>query len=171
MATTTTDLLSLPQELLIMVVVATDHNDLLSLRLTCKKLESASRDTFALQFFTNRRIVVLENSVKALSDITKHEFFASYLDTISINSAAVSPLSQNTDQHYQLLQQAFHNVTARGNQMSLCIFDAIDSSDLQKTHGFERLHAIPPSKAWSCAPSAQRSSILRWRPPPWRRSL
>jgi hypothetical protein len=76
-------LLSLPAETLITIASFVSAKDLFSFRATCRRLEQASRDSFAADFFEVRRIFIGQFSLDNLTTISQ-SVMANYVKKIII---------------------------------------------------------------------------------------
>ncbi|KAI4841075.1 hypothetical protein E4T44_07863 [Aureobasidium sp. EXF-8845] len=107
---TTARIPHLPNEVLYVA-----DEDILNLRLSAKVFHYVTADRFAVTFFEKRAYDMSTKGLKALVNITEHPSFARHIRSIVIgHGGKVSPTKHNN-----YLDQAFQNLAAIGNPISL----------------------------------------------------
>jgi hypothetical protein len=112
---TDTHNLHLPNEILYEIVDYVADEDILNLRLSASVFQYITADRFAATFFENRAYDVSAKGLKALVKITEHPSFARHIGTIIISHGGRFTLTR----HNNYLEQAFQNLAAVGNTISL----------------------------------------------------
>ncbi|KAI1471003.1 uncharacterized protein F4812DRAFT_412341 [Daldinia caldariorum] len=77
-------LLRFPCELVVHTASYLSADDLFSLRLTCRCVESFLFETFSVEFFSDRRFMVNEYSLQCLLNISKHPYLSKRLSNLTI---------------------------------------------------------------------------------------
>ncbi|KAF2136604.1 uncharacterized protein K452DRAFT_258856 [Aplosporella prunicola CBS 121167] len=81
-------LLDLPPELLLRISAHLTTEELGSLRLTCKPVETTLFDSFAKEFFIKRQFMIEQYSLQALIDIASHPALSKWLSHVIIGLEA-----------------------------------------------------------------------------------
>lgn len=84
-------LLSLPDELLINIVGALDHDDLFDFRWVCRKFLAISLDDFCARCFSHLSIDYDSNGLHKLVDITARPHLLKRLDHVSFAAVTIGP--------------------------------------------------------------------------------
>ncbi|KAH0344726.1 hypothetical protein KCU81_g4593, partial [Aureobasidium melanogenum] len=105
----------LPNEILYEIAGYVDDEDILNLRLSAKVFEYITNDRFATTFFGDRAYELSPEGLEALVKITEHSVFAPHIRTVVIGHGG----KHSSAKYHDLLDQAFRNLAAHGNAISI----------------------------------------------------
>ncbi|KAH0342294.1 hypothetical protein KCU83_g9299, partial [Aureobasidium melanogenum] len=128
------NVLDFPLEILERMISFVDANDLVALRLTCKKLEKAAMTNFIDHFFKCRRHVVSAYSLEALLQITSHPYLGQFVEVVMLDTdCVVEEVGQKCieggdepldwDKLRNLIHQIISQLKKHGNAITLGVTD------------------------------------------------
>lgn len=183
-------LLALPPELLSTIIDACDRPDLVNLRLVSKYLCALSTHRFGTECLSDLSFILSAHSLQGLVQLTAHPlsryvqriFFGTHLlveqnhlgqDSISVpeeykSIAKTTTAFLESGSHVKLLTQAFGNLKARGQAVTLGLCDDLVQQDeatwslSRKMYGFDQLYgaAVPSTDVWTADPGEVLNGIL-----------
>lgn len=124
----------LPSELLLEIAESIDPKDLRAARLVCKDFCTAVVKPFAQTSLNKRAYSICPQGLEVLADITAHELFGRYIDTVIIQAEIVGDRKQMVrhnrsgpqffvkralDEQLPLLEQAFRSLQKHRNHLTI----------------------------------------------------